>query len=256
MFVINANNNSQISTYDLSNQFLWLYPDVRNSIIMSRPFLTRFNWDATSNWTTCANINWTKINYWTDNIIFPEYFKWFNWEDKQQVWFLVANGGPWDMSTSKRMWIDVGLWWGEVIWKKIIFWKPLWTMSLNNTAFPATNSTIKYTVQLLHTDWTLTSVWETTFTLTWASSWSSSITVIPEWWGTVGAYYRENVAFSWNELVEWSWVVASEWDIIVCDMSCLLKNTSWSILCFWYYFWYTYTFDKNKRIKPIQISID
>lgn len=239
MLVLNTNNQGG-GGYTLSNEFLEMYPDFQNSILVIPP--TSVNWTLPET----HSVNGTKINFRSWTLTAPNF--WNNSTDAGRIsiwWWSWAN---YDRTTNFRVWIPNKLNWWEIIWKKLIWWVA-WVFTSSqwwsSTTMSVRIDKLDYIVKLLHSDWTLTTIWTVAITGE-ALSWM---------YANQERYYQyDNV-----KTVETSWVVAQEWDLIVVDydvkIHCQTTSTSYwgtgNLLL-----WYKMTSDDLKRIRPLQISID
>lgn len=258
MSLVLNTNQSWGGWYELSNEFLWRYPDFKESLLLYFNKILRFEigQNIVNTWTFVAEINNTKINYWSWTLIAPNYFYWKNNSNTSETtpcWFAFPQP-----NFTKRIWICKQLNWWEIIWKKVIFWRPLWILVTNN--YKTNTATIKYTVRLLHQDWTLTNVSEKIFNIWEGQSWSTTIVSYFDdkpYTSQVSDFFYNSV-LEWTSLVEWSGVVAQEWDYVVVDVewTWLTFSGTWSNQFMWVFFWYESTNNPSRRIEPIQISVE
>lgn len=253
MSLVLNTNASGGGWYEISNDFLDIYPDIKNKIIFNF-----WNWKAHSSvaitdWPYVASVNWTKINFRWTSVVAPQHYTSVNWNDQWPVFFWYTTVTAWT-TVQKRVWLPVRLKWWEVIWKEIIWWRfyCFWYSYRMNTW------TFSQKVWLLHTDWTITYIWELNYTITAVQSGDMcSFSVVREGGATISGTCYQPI-YSWDSILTWSWVVAQEWDIIICDLTLVIStvNSANTQYATWIFFWFNYTTNDNFRNSFLQISID
>ena len=264
MSLVLNTNASGGGWYVVSNESLWMFPDFQNAsqLVIDRALL--FDNGATVNdWHYVESVNWTKINFRCSSIVAPDYRLWVNWSNSWTLWLWIIWNRLW--TWTKRRWLQQKLNWWETVWKQIIFPAPLYLASWTAGGwYHATDVQIDMTVGLLHSDWTISQLWTTSFT--------------PSWWSTTSAWWiwtRYNpetnswrtmmklswMALNWTQIVSWQWVVAQAWDYIVLTITYAIKTQPWSWwvavdFSQWVWFWYKYSLDDYERYSPVQVSID
>lgn len=247
MSLVLNTNASGGGWYTITNEFIDNYPDVKNSILMCPVIWTGQTSEIQTNATITSlpailNVNWTPVNFLVKQICFPEYLTWINWTDFWWRWTSWPNAS-WNCTF--RYWFDKALNWWETVWKKIIF--PICAISYSQYAPGSWIFSWTQDVKLLHTDWTLTSVWSCTIQYNFAN-WLKEII---SWW---------NYAHLWMpikdrlKVMEFSWVVAQQWDLVVVDCSFATPTTTDRSI--WLWFWRIYSTDDSARQWLLQISID
>lgn len=260
MLVLNT-NNSWWGAYELSNKFLWIYPDFENVPMIIPPLMSLWNlWQTLTpnNWTFVENVNWTKINHFSTWIVTPDYYTWVNYWDSTDK----SNHSPSWLFSSAALGQNVTYSWERriALWKKLSWWEIVWKKIIHSipkmrictwSSWSVWNPTFKTNVWLLHSDWTITSIDEKTFTLwqEWTMTWWYYVTWF---WVYIGIMYPSSDSPS--KIFEWSWVVAQEWDYIIETNTYNRKSPSSTYQ--WFLHWYKYTPNDEFRMDPTQISID
>lgn len=263
MSLVLNTNASGGGWYTLSNESLWMFPDFQNSAQFFIDWIIgTTHWYTTSDWHYVANINWTKINDRCMNIVAPDYYTWVNTNHLWMCWIIMY----WQASTidtysiSRRFAIYDQLNWWEIVWKKIIF--PFVVSEYAGSTWNySKQGKYTYTVQLLHSDWTLTDIATKTHTygmsnISLWSSWTQRIildgTRVSQ---SLSRMSMQNVV--WDTLYTWNWVVASAWDYLCLKIDLTEANAwSWDTLYNWINFWFKYTSEDWERYKPVEVSLD
>lgn len=239
--------------YEISNDFLDIYPDIKNKILFSFWNWLAFSSTAITSWNYVAEINWTKINYRWTSIVAPEYYTSVNWNDQWPVYFWNTVVSTWTFQ--KRFWLPTKMNWWEIIWKEIIWWF-LWVFWYS---YFMDWWTFSQKVWLLHTDWTITYIWELSYTITSVWYWERTyFNTVRENGGSIQSCLYPTSRTWWNRII-WNWVVAQEWDLIICDLTLWITHINaswWTQYTTWIFFWYNFTTVDNFRNIPLQISID
>lgn len=233
--VINANNLQSV-WFVVSNSVLNPYPDLLNSILIIPPSLT-INNQTIASLPAVKTVNWTPVNYFSKKVVAPEFFtSTTNYDD-----IVLKSPSVWNTTTTFtanfRVWVDAWLFWWEVVWKSIIAWFVKAFISdwkIENTYININNFSI--TPKLLHTDWTLTSIW----TLVVATNYQ-----------TITGDESPIIASTTT-----SWVVASEWDLIVADYTLDIDVKWFNPIAASIDIWYLMTADWNLRNCPLSISLE
>lgn len=257
MSLVLNTNASGGGWYTLSNEFLDMYPDLKNKIIFS---FWNWKWYSTTSiteWNYVAEVNWTRINERWTSIVAPECYTSVNWNDQWPTYFWYHQTYP-NTTIQKRFWLPIKMIWWEIIWKEIIWWelKVFWYQSRRMSSW-----TFSQKVWLLHTDWTITYIWELLYTITTVSSSTASWTAFNVVRDNGGSFqsYPYTMTYSWWNMISWNWVVAQAWDMIICDLTLVISTAATSgdtSFGTWIFFWYNYTTNDNLRNAPLQISID
>lgn len=253
------NTNEQWWWYSLSNNIIWNYPDFRDSILLWLWCGRYYNFSIINfnNWKIVKTVNWTPINWRITTVVEPYNYTWSVswWSYSPSIFWTSWGSNLWTFTLSKRYWLNIPLPWWKTLWKniKIQTPSPIW----DNYPYDF-NWTLKVDIKLLHSDWTLTLIWWTTFTYTY--SWVSNSYMIPissyTEWDTTSNQYVINCSTppSWNEIISTAWVLSTEWDLIVVEL--VLNVNSFNNYRCGVARWYAYTPIDAQRATPIQISIE
>jgi len=254
MLVLNT-NQSWWGWYKISNEnILWAYPDFENSILLTFPFN---HWDIFSNvWNeTALDINWTKINRFCESIVAPQFFtiyKPMNLTSSNQLWYApIINVNCWSANNTStytvRFWLPWQMKWWEIIWKQII------TPELLTQPYPWSTwyKAVNYKIWLLHSDWTISYIWNHSWNVASTSNSISSYSWSELWLNSWTSLYRTNKLSS---VIKTSWIVAQEWDYLIYEIE--LSRVSSASTTIYLYFGAPYPVDKAWIQYPIQVSID
>lgn len=241
MFVLNTNQSGG-GWYIISNENIKTFPDFKNSILFSLEWSTIVSLNSTPQTNgEVLDVNWTKVNQWNGTLVAPDYYTSVN--DSGDILFWYSSWSAW--SCSFRIWLDYKFNWWETIWKQIAA-GVYWFYYIINGWFSRTVLwTLTVEPKLLHSDWTLTSIWTVQFSGTVSSSNSGTIT------SAVSTTER-------IKGVSTNWVVALADDILVVDYTYTCTSTSSTQYMSQYgvNLWKKFTRDWSHRYIPVQISIE
>lgn len=245
MLVINSNSNWE-NVY--SNQMLeYKYPDFQSLLIWlsNRPSLWLWDWNLHEDTVEQTAFTYKWINFAWSSIPLedPKYRLESSWSARGFVFTKTQNGVPtnwWSWTDSNQTRIlryllqwEIEEW--KIIWKHIFWkfnfyshksWNPWWWSSSAAITFSFTYS-LKIAVKILHSDWTITQIWEQTIDL-WSSSWT---------WAWSGANWTTpNSQFVYD--IETNWIVAQTGDKVFVEFT---FNWSWHMRSTnQYQYWYSW----------------
>lgn len=243
------NTNEWWWMYYLANEYLWKYPDFKNNFICV-PYRSSFWWASWAEWIVWTwiqqkeyvkSVNWTYINSRIWSLAEP-YYRVQDWADTniymQQTW--------WNNNDYQRIWFQKPMSWWEIIWKEIVWWIHrihfFWTTSWT----PTSSCKFSYVVKLLHTDWTLTTIWSLSREVN-----AQQMTASTDFFNTPQKWQIKQYS--------WSWVVAQAWDYLVVDFEvesyCSTTYSSTAQRNTVIGFWLQWSYTPSNRIRPLQISI-
>ena len=245
MLVIDSN---QAWWFDRKSNFMiWWYPDFSKLLVKPQETVSPTSW-------TYFQLYWIDIHWIASNLSENTYYKWTSTASTYWQFTVFGSSCQWNKTYAsydtitttqiKRVLIPWMLQGWEIIWKEILYdWSI--TQSSNYSAMNW-KAMMKAVVQLLHSDWTLTDVWEIYFLN--QTSFSSI---------TSKTYICKNY-------IQTNWVVAQAWDYVVVSLQDNIQvynNSSSPTQANVYYqvnFWYDWTpsWTMNQKTSPIQISID
>lgn len=268
--VINSNSwwSYEVSNWQSSTSS---YPDFSQLLLKPRWWtsmmfdyaIDKFAENIATNLPTALNINWTIVNYLCDDLIFPNCEFWISsWWWYWSLWAFRV-GSDWTEATM-RIWLNIPLEAWKIIWKKI---RREACASVKTGDYLTSSASITFSltavVKLLHTDWTLTTVWDISPRPTY-----TGITAL---WIPYFIEEQSNWTF-WNQCYKkfvetnTAWVVALEWDIVVCDIAMKSNQSSYYALIFWNnWSWDDVIFYRSIspafiqwwiRPRPIEVSIE
>lgn len=232
------NTNASWWAYRVSNEECnapW-YPDFNQLLlkpnIPSRHTLSSQTFPTT--WDVVKLVNWTPINFWSEDIYAPICFQW-DWAWNWIWWTSDLSWSAWT-TYSVRFWIPYQMEAWKIIGKEI-YWMVAYSSSNNPSA-----KTFSITVWLLHSDWTISKL--PTITKDVPSYGYSSWVVVE--------YNQSNA--NWLTTQVWDYVIAE----LVYSMSVSSENMS-----FWRWWWrqvqwfsWVWSTANSCRPLPIQISIE
>ena len=263
MLVINSNNPQE--WFIISNSQLGVYPDLKNNLFLSLDTLLDVAINSTPANANAVETIWgTNINRYAARFLMPEYLTWLNsWGNVQPIGILcndTAHMGNYTPVTI-RAWLEFWFKWGEKVWDEIIWWGVvgmLASSTSNNYGNWAINSII-FTVQLLHSDWTLTQIAQQT--LLSQETWRGG-TDLGEVWKTIpsntAVHYAKGAAARLSiqpTKTTQTWITATEWDRLVLDINYSWKISNAVTTGCWLFFGYKYSSDDSLRFMPTQVSI-
>ncbi len=258
MLVINANNAQE--WFILSNSQLGVYPDLKSNLFLSLDNLMDVAANTTPATQTAVETIWgTNINRYSVRFLMPEYLTGLPSWDTQPLWLVCidsAHSGAYT-SVSFRVWLEYWFEGWEIVGEEIIWWGILGilTSSANTNYGYGYVKNVKFTVQLLHSDWTLTQIAEKTLISAETNFWSD---VGGEVWKTVPSYkavHYGSGGFVTPTKTTQTWVTATVWDRLVLDISYDRKISNTATQSCWLFFGYKYTAVDAKRFTPTQVSI-
>lgn len=255
MLVINANNAQE--WFILSNSQLWIYPDLRANLFLSLDTLFYQTENSTPATTSAIETIWgTNINRYSARFLMPEYLTWLSSWDACPIWILSWSPDTSYHAQSIRIWLEYWFVGGEIVWEEIVWgWIVSMAASLSTLSNVKCNSVI-FTIQLLHTDWTLTQIATKTYISTeTGGGWSATNiwNALPSW----NVFYTDfaDGVTTLPEKTTQTWTTANAGDRLVLDISySMRKSTSWA-QPLWLFFGYKYTSEDRKRFTPTQVSI-
>lgn len=227
-----------------TNSWNWWFTLTNENILMSYPdpkqILITPLWNIDVNWKlTIETVNWTPIHQIAWQFCFPQYYEnvatestyWRSW------WYTTASISNNLTRIATPSWLE----WGEIVWKTIVYPDVLWF---------AWVSWLEYKVWLLHTDWTITYIWDHVCNLT-----KRSPSYVPAGIHVSWSNYSPYDYWSSWWITQSTWVVASAWDRIIVEYIWSWWWSSW-INGFCCCFWKPCTQNPQARIRFFQISIE
>lgn len=257
MFVINA--NKQQDWFIISNSQLWMYPDYKGSLFLSLDTLRDVAINSTpSSITAIETIGWTNINRYSPRFIMPDYLIGVSGSGIQPIGILcndTAHSGNYTPVTI-RVWLENWFNWGEVVGENIVWWGVVGMLaSGSNYGYGRINS-IKFTAQLLHSDWTLTEIAERILLSQEVSWWTDLWEIWTTRPGNTTVHYGyTDKLFIPPVKTTQTWKTAAVWDRLVLDIYYNWKITNATTSGCGLFFGYKYSPDDTNRFMPTQVSI-
>lgn len=266
MLVLNTNN--QEGGGQPSNQMLSKYPDF--DMILLRPessTLLCADWSLASS-PIATTISWTPVNIWVSVLDSEMRYKGTpntasDVGSNSELVFRSEStvDRPASVNTSAtytfwgRIWdifrpfVDSNVVWDEM--KRLLRVAP-WLTYGNNTRPIMRNPTLTITIEpkLLHSDWTLTTIFSKDYSLTWSESISTN---------AYGTEQTINIVESWLNTA-----TATEWDLIVLDITGEVSYTKYNSYTTAYTaypamkidFGYQWSVSQDNQPRPFQLWID
>lgn len=256
MLVLNTNKSNP--NYLISNSFIGNYPDIENCALLAPDTAYAGTDSAIADAEAIETVGGTKINRYVVKFTMPEYYHGLTNSDPVWGICMTVNCGQGTKSIARRFWLDYWFEGGEIVWEEVIFWGVVWVANTsstiwNNSSRNATVSNIVFTVQMLHTDWTLTQI-ASRNNYNNMATWYNVNPFGSDKMNNNGDIYFYNWTQTLPEKVAGTSIVAQAGDRLVLDISCdgkWFSNAHYTGI----FFGYKYTATDAKRFTPTQVSV-
>lgn len=253
MLVINSNSRQE--GFTISNSQIWVYPDLNNYLFLMPDLLFDQPKDTDPSTATAIETIWgTNINRYPGRFIMPEYLIWTASGSTQPLGVFSINGDTNSHTSSMRIWTEFDFSGWEVIGESIIWGNVVGILAGTVNVSYVHIYTIKFTVQLLHSDWTLTQIAQKVYTytdLSWLSDLGSVGRTTPSY---QDVHFGRITSITPTKTAQ-TWVTALAWDRLVLDIEYSGRVSNSSVIWTGLFFGYKYTSDDALRCVPTQVSI-
>ena len=232
--VINANTQWWWA-YQLSNSEIWVsYPQFENNCILFAP-VSLENW---ANLPTAFSVNWTAVNFMTWVLEAPWCFQIadFAWSIDYLPWWYYIHNFSSIPSSIIRIWTREPIEAWLTIWKTVVFPHLFQRYVSSSTDWL---SELTYKVWLLHSDWTISYIANTTVS---RNPSRITTTFFPN---SADRRQKQYSSYYWfwfwetNEVVRTNWLVSQAWDYIIAEI--IVPETHsfsgrlllWTIVPYW-----------------------